>query len=178
MFTSQYTAALKSVHSSLWRWAQDVETMINSIAKQTGADPRGVFPVTPQVNNVSVTAANGIFNVQVQDSGVTNNPSLSGRAITYFVEFSTDSAFNNVVHSEAWHAIRNQNIFLGNQNLFVRAYSQLQGSAPSKPIVFGGAVPIAVIGGGVTAPTQQLYQGSGTSLNSGNGYGVPIRSRV
>lgn len=149
---------------------------INSMARQTGADPVGIFPVTPNITSVNVTAANGLFNVQIVDNTFVNTPSLQGRAITYFVEFSTDSGFKKVVHQEAWHGVRNQNVSLGAQTLFIRAYSQLQGSAPSSPIFFGGTTPASVSGGGSAPPTQQTYQGSGTSSNSGQGFGLPERS--
>ena len=146
---------------------------VNSMARQTGADPTGVFQTTPTITAINVVAANGIFNVQVIDNAFVKNPALQGRAITYFVEFATDPGFVNIVHHEDMAATRNRNIFLGNQVLFVRAYSQLQGAPPSAPVA---SAQNPVTGGGVAAPTQQPYQGSGTSSTGGQGFGAPIRS--
>lgn len=166
---------LRKIHPYLYECVDMVEKAVNSIAKQTGADPVGIFKATPNITAVNVTSANGLFNVQIVDNAFINNPVLQGRAITYFVEFATDAGFQNIVHTESLHAVRNVNVFLGNQTLFVRAYSQVQGSAPSTPIAFGNP-PTSLVGGGVAPPAQQAYQGSGTSANSGQGYGSPIRS--
>ena len=164
----------KQEHPYLYETLNRMVEAINSIARQTGADPVGVFPTTPNITAVNVTAANGLYNVQLVDNAFVNSKALSGRAISYFVEFATDQGFVHIVHHEAMGATRNRNIFLGNQTLFIRAYSQLQGSAPSAPVYFGA--PTAVVGGGVAAPTQQAYQGSGTSRIGGQGFGAPVRS--
>lgn len=165
---------LRKIDPYLYEFAKQVVTAVNSVARQTGADPAGVFPATPNITAVNVTAANGFFNIQVVDNAFVNNPRLQGRAIVYFVEFATDAGFKNVVHTEVMHAVRNANVALGNQTLFIRAYSQLQGSAPSSPVV-NASNPVT--GGGSAAPTQQAYQGSGTSAVSGQGYGTPLRSK-
>jgi hypothetical protein len=144
------------------------------MARQTGADPEGVFTTTPNITTVNVTVANGIANVQIVDNSAINNPQqLQGRAITYFVEFATDSGFVKIFHHEAWHSVRNQNVFVGNQTFYVRAYSQLQGSAPSQPVA---SPQNPLTGGGVAPPTQQTYQGSGNSSIGAAGYGTPLRS--
>lgn len=109
------------------------------------------------------------------DPYAVTNPTTT-KTLRYFVECSTDAGSVNVVHTEYLGPARNKNFVLGNQTVYVRAYSQLQNSPPSKPIVFGGSNPTAVAVGGSVAPAQQPYQGSGSSTTSGQGYGTPVRS--
>lgn len=173
MLTIQQLEAIRSKDHFLYEALIQIQKAINSIAQQTGADPHGVFPTTPNITAINVTAANGIANVQIVDNTYVSNPALQGRAISYFVEFASDPGFVNVFHHEVWHGVRNQNVAVGNQLFYVRAYSQLQGSKPSSPIA---AMQNPLTGGGSAPPTQQSYQGSGTSKISGHGFGVPLRS--
>jgi len=176
MLTIAQIAPLKSRDPYLYESLVKIIQAVNSLGQQVGSDPVGVFKITPDISSVSVTAANGLFNVQIIDNS--QLASTDSRPITYFLEFATDSGFTNIVHTDNLGPHRNKNVFLGNQTLFIRAYSQLFGSAASHPVAYGGATPISLAGGGVAAPTQQAYQGSGTSTIGGEGFGRPIRSEL
>ena len=171
MLKLPWTDMLRRKDPLLGETIERIEKGINQLGKSLGASPlQGHFPAPPSINQISVTAANGQANVQIVDNFPIQNPAEAG-VVSYFVEAATDPNFDNIVHSEHMGPFRNKNIFLGSQTLYFRAYSQFHGSPPSKPVVFGGSTPPAVVMGGNPAPTQQPYQGSGTSGSGGRGYG-------
>lgn len=170
MLKIQQKEHIRGIDQRLYEALVQLEEGINTLGVSVGASPRGNFPAPPPVNQVSVTASNGLANVQITDFSPIKNPG-NARVISYFVEAATDPAFTNIVHSEHMGPFRNKNIYLGNQTLYFRAYSQFHGSPPSRPVVFGGITPTAVTTGGSAPPTQQTYQGSGTSRSGGSGYG-------
>ncbi len=154
---------------------QQLEKVVNDISKQMDWDPAGQNIPPQPIAALNVTAANGIANVQIVDNFPTLTDPSHTRTINYTVEFATDPGFKNVVHHEDMGPARNKNIFLGNQTLHVRAYSQTSGSPPSTPTLAAGNPHTF---GGVAAPTQQTYQGSGTSTVSGQGSGVAVGNKV
>lgn len=163
---------LREAGQHTYQAIQDVVRVLNLFSKQMDWDPEGANAAPPAPSALNVTAANGVANLQVVDSYPTTVNPAHSRTITYTVEAATDAGFLNVVHTEYMGHARNKNIFLGNQTLFFRVISQTFGSPPSLPTAFGGTTPQSVVVGGVAAPTQQKYQGSGTSKVSGQGFGA------
>jgi hypothetical protein len=166
---------LRKVDPYLFECIRDIETAVNSLAKQTGADPAGVFVATPNITACNVTSAAGGINVQIVD----NSPVVSAenkRPVSYFVDIASDIGFVQVFHVEHMGPARNKNIAITGQTVYVRAYSQLQGSVASKPVAFGGLIPTPVVIAGAAAPAPQAFQGTGNTTVSGKGYGVPARS--
>ena len=170
MLTIPQKERIRKIDQHLYEAIVQIENAVNQLGTNLGAAPYGHFPTPPSPSQLSVTAANGQANVQIVDNFPIENPS-EAKVMSYFVEAATDPGFINVVHSEHMGPFRNKNIFLGNQTLYFRAYSQFHGSFPSRPVVFGGTTPTAVTTGGSAPPTQQPYTGSGTSSGSGGGYG-------
>lgn len=129
----------------------------------------------PQVASISVTGADGVFQVTIVDLGT---PAI---AINYFVEYDTDQNFPTP-HVLDLGASRTWRGYLGNLTLFWRAYSQYvppYNNQPSPPLVFGN--PTAVVGGGSAGPTLPASTGSGTNAVSGQqgggGFGRnPVRN--
>lgn len=177
MLNSAQKAKLRKYDPYLYECIVALETGINAIARQVGADPAGIFPVTPNITACNVTAAAGGINVQIVDNALVKAPTGT-RTIAYFVEIASDPGFANVIHGEHMGPYRNKNIAITGQTVYVRAYSQLQGSPPSQPIAFGGTTPAAVVIAGAAPPTAQPFQGSGNVTVSGKGYGIPVRSPV
>ena len=154
MLTIPQKERIRKIDQHLYEAMIQIEKAVNQLGTNLGTAPYGNFPAPPSPSEVSVTAANGLANVQIVDNFPIQNPAQA-KVVSYFVEAATDPGFVNVVHSEHMGPFRNKNIYLGNQTLYFRAYSQFHGSAPSKPIVFGGSTPIAVTTGGSAPPTQQ-----------------------
>lgn len=146
------------------RALDDVSSQVKAIGRQVNAEPGGITPAPPQINALSVTAADGIFDAQIQD----NNPVQRG--VVYFLEYSLNA-------TGPWSLIaigpaRNWRGALGNQTFFWRAYSQYPTSDPSAPIYFGGPInPTGVAGGGAAGPAPQPPAGSGTDPSNNRGPG-------
>ena len=144
---------------------------VNSLGRATGVDPSGTLDRPAPIGRLSVTAADGIF-----DLAITDNSSVH-RGIFYFAESDTTPAFSQpYVHFLG--SSRNLRLALGNQTLYWRAYSQYLGSNPSEPVTFGSPA-MAVTGGGTAAgPALQASTGSGTASGSegGSGFGTVTQS--
>lgn len=149
-----------------------VQDAINNIASQTAASAQGPQATSPSPVALSVTAAQGVY-----DIAITDNAPIQ-RGVEYFLEYSLTPAFNQpiVIHLGT---TRNHRVFLGNQILYWRAYSQYgAASSPSQPVYFGTqSSPTPVAGGGaITGPVPQPSKGSGTApstgLQGGAGYGT------
>ena len=126
----------------------------------------------PQVTSLNVSAADGIFQASMADSGPVK------KGVNYFLEYDTDPNFTqpHVIHlgtSRTWRGS------LGNLTLNFRAYSQyavIGNSNPNTPVVFQGAV----VGGGDNGPDLMPSTGSGTASPLGtqgaSGFGkTPVR---
>ena len=139
---------------------------VNSIGRAAGVDPSGSIAAPAPIGNLSVTAADGIFDLAITD----NSPVRRG--IFYFAESDSTPAFA-APHVYFLGSSRNLRLSLGNQTLYWRAYSQYIGSTPSAPIAFGSP-PTAVTGGGSAGPAPQASSGSGTATGrqGGSGFGV------
>ncbi len=137
-----------------------------SVASQTAASTSGVVSPPSAIAAVSVVAADGVFDVQIQD----NSPVIRG--INYFLEYSTTPNFAQP-HVVDMGASRTYRATWGSQTLYFRAYSQYPTSNPSPTVYFGTqAKPVAVVGGGTApGPTPQPSTGSGTASGNGQGGG-------
>ncbi len=140
-----------------------IVTAINQLGQRTGADPAGLTAAPQSIGSFSVMAANGLFDLAIVDNSPVN------RGIYYFAEFDTSPAFPRP-RVVPMGPSRNATIFLGNQTLYWRAYSQYPGSPISAKVNFGNP-PAAVVGGGVAAPPLQPSQGSGSGAGGGFGDG-------
>lgn len=152
---------------------------VNTVAKHTAISVVGPQVAPAQPVKLSVTAANGIFDVAIQD----NQPADSDLAPEYFVEYSTSPSgpwtVKHLGPSRNWRSM------LGNQTLYFRSYSQFgRSSQVSAHRYFGPAnAPTPVVGGGVAGPAIQPSAGSGTNPTSGQGGGVgygrlPVRKQA
>lgn len=143
----------------------DISTGLANVAQQTTARLVGATSAPPQIGSITVTAADGIFDIAIFD----NSPVFRG--INYFADYSTDPSFVSRTVLDMGTS-RNFRIYLGNLALYWRGYSAYPTSASSVPVNFGA--PDAVVGGGSAGPTQNPSYGSGTSLSSdqdGSGFG-------
>lgn len=143
---------------------------LESLVNQAGLGASGNI-APPAMQSISVTAANGIFSVALVDK------SLPHLGISYFVEYADNPAFDNV-HTLYLGPSRNENgLFLGSGTFYFRGFSQYQNSEQSNKIVYGGAKPTGVSGGGAIAgPTLPPSQGSGAGTGESGGFGqIPER---
>lgn len=140
----------------------DIQQQMNNVAQQSNASAQGNTNPPPDIASISVSAANGVFQVAVTD----NSPVYRG--INYFVEYSETAAFTQP-HVLDLGASRTWRGFLGSLSLYWRAYSQYSPSNPSNPVYFGTSTdPTPVAGGGVlTGPSLGSSTGSGTADTNG-----------
>jgi len=168
---------IQHLDSKLAQALDDIVRQVQSVAQQVVASPVGATAAPSPISQLTVTAADGIFDVQIQD----NSP--VSRGINYFVEYSTTTNFAQP-HVVDLGAARTYRATWGNQTLYFRAYSQYPTSPPSTVVYFGSvASPIPVAGGGAAVgPAPQPSTGSGTAPNNGQtggaGFGyVPNRGK-
>lgn len=139
---------------------------IQNVATATASSVSGFSAAPSPISSLSVTAANGIFDVQIQDNSPVN------RGVQYFLEYSTTPGFQQPILVSLGPA-RNFRSTWGSVTLYFRAYSQYPTSAPSAPVYFGPPNnPTAVVGGGAAGPTIQASTGSGTAPNNGQSGGA------
>jgi len=164
-------AQIKSESPYVYEALTQLVNGVNAVGRATGVDPSGAIAAPSPIGAVSVTAADGIFDIAITD----NSPVRRG--VFYFVESDTAPAFTSP-HVHFLGSSRNFRVALGNQTLYWRAYSQYLGSETSEPVSFGSP-PTAVTGGGTAAgPALQPSSGSGTASGSegGSGFGQVAQS--
>jgi hypothetical protein len=165
MLTISQLAKLKSRDPYLYESLRQIVAGINALGRATGVDPAGSIESPSPIGSVTVTAADGIFDLAITDNSAVH------RGIFYFAESDTSPSFA----APRVHFLgpsRNLRLALGNLTLYWRAYSQYLGSLPSPPVTFG-APPIAVTGGGSSEPALAPSRGSGTAKGEqgGSGFG-------
>lgn len=162
-------ASGQATHAQLYETIKALEDAVNTVATYSAISVVGPQVTPPQPVSLSVKAANGIFDVQIQD----NHPAKVGLTPEYFVEYATDAGFSAPIVKHLGPS-RNWRTSLGNQTLFWRVYSQYgRSSATSVHTYFGTTgTPTPVVGGGSAGPTIQTSAGSGTNPTSGLGGGV------
>ncbi|HLZ14310.1 MAG TPA: hypothetical protein VKP58_17140 [Candidatus Acidoferrum sp.] len=174
MLTVAQLAPLKDRDPYLYETLVKIVSAVNSTSQRAGVDPSTPAPAPPSVASLTVSAANGWFDLAIAD------PSNSRPGLFYFAESDVTPGFNSP-RVYFMGASRNLYVQLGNQTLFWRAYSQYIGSQPSAPVTFGNP-PVAVAGGGLSGPAPLPSQGSGARpnglLRGGNGFGIHAGSRV
>lgn len=157
---------------------RQIQDLLSGLATQTGSALQGPQATPAPPTALNVTAASGVFDFQITD----NEPSQSGISPDYFIEYSTTPGFSQPVAIHLGPS-RNHRAFLGNQNLYFRAYKQRgRASQPSTKVYFGTGTNPTIVngGGGIVGPTIQTSAGSGTApttgLQGGVGYGLlPVR---
>lgn len=151
----------------LYEAITSLQDSINKLNNYHGIDTSGNVKAPATIGGLNVTAANGVFRVTITDRSSVN------KGITYFLEHDTSSSFPHPVTVDLG-ASRSWVDFLGSATFFFRAYSSYPLSPPSSAVVFGGATPTGVAGGGaIAAPAPLTGQGTGTSSlpNGGQGFG-------
>src|SRR5579863_10309214 len=120
-------AWLKSISPKLWEILNSHEQAINQLGQYTTVNPTGVSEAPQAIQSISVTAADGIHHVVINDA------SKVTRGVNYFAEYDTNPGFTNP-HVEDLGASRTKRIFIGNQTVYWRGYSGYVGSPPSPPV--------------------------------------------
>lgn len=160
MLTLKHLGLIQQKDTYLGATLKSIQDAINYHGQVGGIDPTGQYPTPRAPSGLSVQASNGFFDVVITDG----NPV---RGVEYWLEWDTVSSFPaprqiHLVAARNWYGN------LGNQTLYWRAASQFPGSNLSDWVVYGGANPIAVVGGGSAGPAPMATSGSG----AGQGRGV------
>lgn len=154
-------AQLMSSDPDLVDALDDICDHLSGVMEQTNSAPKGAVTMPPpQVNKLTVTGSQGIFDAKIDDN---NSPVV--RNVQYFVDYADNPSFNNK-RTISLGASRNWRGSLGNRRLYFQAYSQHPNTPSSKPIPHSldGNTPSVVEGGGLnTGPELQPSSGSGTS---------------
>ncbi len=141
-----------------------IASAINQGHSVAGIDPTGVKGAPSNTGIMDVSQVNGIYDVTITDP----NPQ---RLAEYYIEWDTQPSFATarlVQHGVS----RYYRATLGNLGTtYWRYYKQFQGSNVSGYINHGGTTPLAVGGGGTAGPTPGGANGSGSSLQPGQGFG-------
>jgi hypothetical protein len=164
-------AQIKSDSPYVYEALTQLVSAVNSLGRATGVDPSGTIAPPAPIGSLTVTAADGIFDLAIVDNSVVN------RGIFYFAESDATPSFASpYVHFLG--SSRNLRIAMGNRTLYWRAYSQYLGSDPSEAITFGTPATAVVGGGTATGPSLQASTGSGTATGSegGSGFGQVAQS--
>ena len=142
---------------------QDFNRAITNHIQQTNGNATGEPQPPPAQMGIKVSARDGYMHVAINDQGPLN------RGVQYWVHHASNPNFTDAIHTQASGTeLRNHTEFIGNQTRYVRVYKSYPWSGPSEPIVHGGAIPIAVNGGGnVAGPLFLSPQGTGTGPASG-----------
>src|ERR1700687_5015872 len=164
-------AQIKGESPYVYEALTQIVNAVNSLGRATGVDPSGTIDPPAPIGSLSVTSADGIF-----DLAITDNSSVH-RGIFYFAESDVTPAFAQP-HVHFLGSSRNLRVALGNQTLYWRAYSQYLGSDPSEPITFGTPATAVTGGGTATGPALQASNGSGTASGTegGSGFGQVAQS--
>ena len=140
---------------------KSIETVINSAHAVAGVNAGGSMPPPQNPGSIAVAQANGIYDVTINDPA-------AARGETYFVEWDTQSSFGTARMIQLGAARHWRGTFGDVGNTWWRFYKQVQGSDPSPWINFSGT-PVA--GGGAAGPAVGVPLGSGSSKQSGRGFG-------
>jgi hypothetical protein len=157
-------AQIKGESPYVYEALTQIVNALNSLGRATGVDPSGKIDPPASIGSLSVTAADGIFDLAITDNSAVH------RGIFYFAESDVTPAFSRP-RVYFLGSSRNLRVALGNQTIYWRAYSQYLGSDPSKPVAFGTPATAVTGGGTATGPQLQLSMGSGTAPGTAGGSG-------
>src|SRR5882757_4164843 len=132
---------------------------VNYFGTVHGTDPTGKYPAPDAPTRLDVSASNGFF-----DAVITVAAPIRGEE--YWLEWDTTPGF---LAPRQIHLVASRNWYgsLGNLTLYWRAAAQFVGSDLSAWTVYGGATPIAVVGGGAAGPVPMPTSGSGAGVGLG-----------
>lgn len=172
MLTLQHLAYIRRKDSKLGETIDDLRKALLSLGQQAGIGVGG--PITPpQIQNIFVTATNGVFSITVTDK------SLSHLGVNYFLEYADNAQFNNSHTLFLGPSHTENGLFLGSGTFYFRAFSQYLNSAQSPKVTYGGTTPLGVAGGGAIAgPTLPPTQGSGANGGGFGGFGTSPGQRA
>lgn len=169
-------------NASQGRLLQSIIDGVNTLADNTASSAVGRLPAPPQIGGLTAkVSSNGeLVHFQISDAGQVH------QGIRYFTEISNNQNFSSPIVIDHGSSRTSHPIMLptfndagGSQNWYARSYSQLPGSDPSAPVVYGGKSPIAFTMNGSTHLTLLPSTGSGTASNSGqqggSGLGKTLR---
>lgn len=138
---------------------------VNGMQNQTGSANGGAVEAPPEIAGLSVSEQNGWLSVSINDPAGLAHPNLG---LHYFVEVDTHNAFSNATSYDI-SAARGTTIYIGNNTVYVRAFSQFRNSPnQSARVNYGGGTPTAVVGHG---SAMTLPGGSSGSAGGGGGFG-------
>jgi hypothetical protein len=141
-----------------------IENAINKSLLITGVNPGSVAATPTNSGSLAVVELNGVYDATITDPA-------NERGETYFLEYDTVPSFATarLIHlgpSRYWRGALHLGV-----NSYWRCAKQIIGSNISPWINFGGANPTAVGFGGVAGPVPGAPVGSGSSNQSGRGFG-------
>lgn len=164
MLTLPHLTHIRNIDVRLYETIKTLQDEINGQHVQGGNSHVGSPPTIAQV---TVTAQNGFFSIQILDPAGAQQNNLG---LHYFVDWALDANFSNPT-TEDISAARGELIYLGNVTAYFRAYSQFRNSTLRSPFVYyGGAHPIGVAGGGTVGGGTPPGGGSG-GQGGGGGFG-------
>jgi hypothetical protein len=163
----------------LYQALSDLQDAVNNLGVNVGADATKNLPAPDAPQNLTVKASNGLVHAVINDQNQLR------RGTHYFVEYDTDPSFRqpHVVHLGASRTMHPLNLPALDDNghpqkFYFRAYAQLPGGKPSKPVRFGGDTATAVDPGGTGQMTLLESTGSGTApangQSAGQGFGKQL----
>lgn len=153
---------------------QRIEDAINNLGVQAAAEPIGLAQAPPPLQGVNVKTSGEMVHITLDHNSPVN------KGIHYFIEHDTDPSFPqpHVIHNGTSRTVPPFSLPTkdddGNTvNYYFRAYPQLPGSHPAKPVNFGGIAPTPVTLTGTTQLSLLPSTGSGTAAANGQqgGYG-------
>jgi hypothetical protein len=160
-------------HAQFYEAFYDLMTAVGNISDQGNMNPNGPVASPPQISAITVVPkGGGVHQVTIQD----NTPVTRG--ISYFAEYSLDPHFSTFT-PVSMGASRQMDVPAGTGNIFWRAYSSYQTSAPSLPIYHGASVNST----GTTASAAAGIAGTGSGTEPSSqprgaaGFGV-INNRL
>jgi len=130
-----------------------LQDAIQNHSDQGNLDPTSAEQAAPPaVSKISVTAANGIHDIKIEDT----SPAYAG--INYAADYSQTPDFQNF-HTIDMGISQNHRANLGPGQYYWRASSFYHPATPSSHVYHGGDTPSAVGTGSYNGPDMQEKQG-------------------
>lgn len=146
-------AEIRSKYPELIPALNALQQATANVSDQTATDALGTNSgVPPQISGISVTEANGIHDVSIQDG----TPGQRGRS--YFLDYSDSADFTNY-HTISLGPSQNHRANLGAGVFHWRGYSSYGSSDHSEPLMHGGSSATPVGSGTMSGPALSAKQG-------------------